>query len=57
MFMSINTAHEDNEDSSLLSSYASGTLLVFGSEETKTLTTYSSVVSGLKQARTELKPE
>ena len=56
-FYIINTTHEDNESSSLLSQYTSGTLLVFGDEETKTLTTYSTILSGLREARNELKPE
>ena len=53
-FYVINVAHEDNEDSSLLSQYSSGvTLLVFDEEGNKTV---SNVYSGLNDAINDLTP-
>ena len=56
-FYIINITHEDNEGSALLSQYATSTLLVFGDEETKTFTSYKDILSGLRAAQNELKPE
>lgn len=56
-FYIINITHEDNKESSLLSQYGSGSyLLKFGDEDTKTLTTYSTILAGLREARNELTP-
>lgn len=56
-FYVINITHEDNLDSSLLSQYASSTLLVFGGEKTETLTSYNTILAGLRAAINELQPE
>ena len=55
-FYIINTTHEDNESSSLLSTYSTTTLLVFG-EETKTSTSYKDILAGLRAACNELVAE